>query len=192
MGLFGCASAPPAQRWADDPSLAQRAAVVGPYLEARTEFTIVLDRAVGATSSVNPQKWTAHVESPVRSLSNEIVIQTQALVHFEVIAAERSRAPIVNLKFDDVETIWGPSALSATVRSAGPDIWVSSIGSCDRGVVGYDAALGAVPKSEPFTNAGAIGGGPSPGKDDESPVILPTGTRLRLALREPLVPPARR
>jgi len=161
-----------------------------PYVAARAEFTIVLDSPIGTQASTPGQRFSAHVEHPVRSPENEIVVQTHALVHGEVVSIERGPAPIVRIRFLDIDTVFGPTPLVAVVRDAERYAWLPRNVSYDR-KDGYDATLYSPtrhPADDPsYVDMAAVGGGPrEPTADDQ--VLIPVGARLRLSVTEPIAP----
>jgi hypothetical protein len=169
-----------------------------PYLPVRTEFGVILEQPIGTHLVTPTQQFTARVRHPVRSPENEIVIQTGALIHGRIIAVEEKPALHIKIKFDEVETTWGPAPITATISSAEPYASIMS-GMAGAGI-SYDAALympisDRAPPPEglvsgrPTQTGQAIGGGPRAFGD--SKIILPKGAELRIVLVKPLVAPPR-
>jgi hypothetical protein len=153
-----------------------------PYLPVRTEFSVVLDQAIGTHQTTGERAFVARVRHPVRSPQNEIVLQTGARVRGRIVAVESKPALHLKVRFDDVETTWGRASIAATVRSAEP--YASAMPGMGGGQVPYDATL-YMPVSEPAPVAGVgVGGGPH-----EAAILLPKGAELRLMLVQPIVAP---
>jgi hypothetical protein len=169
-----------------------------PYLPVRTEFSVILEQPIG-THLISPtQTFSARVRHPVRSPENEIIIQTGAHVHGRVIAVEDKPAVHIKIRFDDVETTWGPAAITATIRTAEP--YASSMSGMEGGNGPYDAALfmpvsdtaplpGGLASGRPSQGGPAITGGPR--AFGGSTILLPKGAELRIMLVKPLVAPPR-
>jgi hypothetical protein len=161
-----------------------------PYVAAQVEFPITLVEPIEKRASHLPRTFRARVEYPVRSPENEIVIQTNAIVRGEIVDIDTAPFLLVKFKFNEIETVWGPTRLTATVRSAEPYALVSSAPMSNG--PRFDAALYPLgtplgTETSPGHAARAVGGGPRP--DASSEVILPAGARMRLVLAQPVVPP---
>jgi hypothetical protein len=156
-----------------------------PYLPLRTEFTVILDQPIGTQVAAAERTFSARVRHPVRSPDNEIVLQTGAHLHGRVLSIESSPALSVKIRFDDVETTWGPMPIAATVRSAEP--YASSTSGVSSGTAPYDAAF-YLPASNPAPVA-AIGVGGGPRMPGEAAILLPKGAELRIMLVRPIVAP---
>jgi hypothetical protein len=165
-----------------------------PYVAAQAEFTIALVDPIAKDAIGKRRSFRARVEYPVRSPENEIVIQTNALVRGEIVTFEAGPMLVVNLKFDQIETVWGPARLVATVRSAEPYALVTLAptspatmlrsADADASLYPLGGAWAAVPRSP----TSAVGGGPRSTSDSPGPV-LPAGATMRLVLAAPIIPP---
>jgi len=188
FALLGCAcgASPKAAPRAPEPLPIVDERLEEPYLPVRTEFTVILEQPIG--TRVAPQTFSARVRHPVRSPQNEIVIQSDARIHGRVIAIDDKPALHIKVRFDAVDTTWGPLPVTATIRSADP--YASSMSGADGGTVRYDAALYMPTTDVPLLfDAGAVGGGPRAWR--ESAIHLPKGAELRLMLVRPVVAPPR-
>ena len=187
LGLGACSSGsrPPAS---PRPLVLPVEQLEGPYVAARAEFVVTLDEPVAMHSGT---LFRAHLDQPVRSPENEIVLATGATIHGEVVAVQTTPRPSAELKFDDVETRWGPARLSAVIAAADP-LASPVIVTGDRPPGPHVPFTGTGHRSAAVTQLdarAAVGGGPPPEDQGGGGDLLPRGAKLRLMLVEPLVPP---
>lgn len=171
---------------------AANARMRGPFVPAGTEFTVLLDQAVGTQVSAAGDIITARVQAPLRAPDGSVVIPAGAVLRGHVDDVAEGRLPVVILAFDTIETPGGTVPISAAVRTAGRFVYRAA----------YHAAVPVeiIPQEEAqygptlsgewrFQNtAGPAAGGVGPNTlMRPREVYVPRGGWVRLVLNEPIV-----
>jgi hypothetical protein len=170
-----------------DPNL-----VRGPYAPAGQRFSVRLDQAIDTQESLRRGTFTARLQTPLVGADGRVFAAAGTTVSGHIRSLGSMESPRVLLRFDSIDTVFGPAPLQASLRGAqyrrypGPVLY-----SVWPGYPVYDGYWGAY-------GWGPIGGGPGyayyGGYWDYFPyrppeVHLPAGARMDLLLTRPLFAP---
>jgi hypothetical protein len=157
----------------------------GPYVLAGTEFDMELEQPLAADGNQPGDAFVARVTSPMKAPNGHEVVPAGARVTGKVVEAVAAGGSALALKFDAIETVRGPSAVHATVESAGTYASVALLPRTVPVPEGQIDALLRPPRGR------AIGGGPpEPGAPRMvAPVRIPARGVVHMALLDPLIPP---
>jgi hypothetical protein len=155
----------------------------GPYVQAGTQFDVELEQPLAADGNQPGDEFVARVTTPLRAPNGHDVVRVGARVTGKVVDAVAGAA--LALKFDGIETVRGPTAVHATVQSAGA---YASVAPLPPTIPLSPAEVDAFLRPSPGR---AIGGGPpEPGVPRVlAPVRIPARAVVHMALLDPLVPP---
>ncbi|MBI2388707.1 MAG: hypothetical protein HYV09_03735 [Deltaproteobacteria bacterium] len=135
-----------------------------------------------STRDARPGDWfVAHVDRPLVAVDGRTIVTAGSILRGHVVRVSPGSTgrPRIEIAFDTVETRDGPVRVNAQLVDVGGQGEVVMLRL-------NDEADGAIEPSERL-----IGGGP--GAEGRAPeVTLPTGTRLRVLLLDPVVPLDRR
>jgi hypothetical protein len=141
---------------------------------ARTPFSVELSTELSSRTNRPGEPFRARVLTPLQDEDGDTIVPTDAELVGRVMAIGQPPDPTIFIRFDAIETLWGPREVRATFTRSQPS--PSVMGDLPQ-FPGYDGALqraGGIPlfSEDAPSNAGFID--------------LPAGARLRMVLTDPL------
>jgi hypothetical protein len=148
-----------------------------------TPFTVELVTELDSNVTRAGDPFRARMLSPLATVDRQEVVAPGAILWGHVVRVEQAPATLY-LKFEEVDTKWGPTAIAASLSNAQSMAAVETLPRDAR----YDGVLRR--RSGVPLDGLAIGGGPpsplSRAEGTLSPILLVSGTRLQLELTSPL------
>jgi hypothetical protein len=156
------------------PIPAPPATAVIKVVPAQTPFSVELTTPLSSSANEPGEPFRARVLTPLASVDGDTIVTPDAEIVGRIMAVAGAPEPSLFIRFDAIETRWGPRVIGATFTRAQPD--PSVVGDLPR-FEGYDGAL------EPAAGI--------PLRSEDVPatadvIELPAGARLRIVLTYPL------
>lgn len=141
---------------------------------AETPFAVELATELSSTTTQAGDPFRARVVNPIESDDGDTVVPADAELAGVVVGIRSAPDPAILVRFDGIETRWGPRVLRATFTRAQP---VASVVGNPASFAGYDGSLQPAPGVPLLT--------------DDVPaaaqqIDLPPGARLRIILTDAL------
>jgi hypothetical protein len=178
----GCNTRPPLPALQPTPTPNPPAAAVLKIAPAETTFDVELETEFNSASNRAGDPFRVRLLTSIDADDGDTIVPPDAEIAGRVVDIRSSPAPAVLVRFDSIDTRWGPSAIRASFTSTQPD--ASVVGDRSR-FAGYDGAILPAPGIPLLTDT-------APGTAQA--IRLPPGSRLRLVLTDvlavrALVPP---
>jgi hypothetical protein len=150
------------------------AATVLKIAPAETSFDVELETELNSVTNRAGEPFRVRLLTSIAADDGDAIAPPDAEIAGRVVDIRSGPAPAVLVRFDSIDTRWGPSAIRATFTSTQPD--ASVVGDRSR-FAGYDGAIRPAPGIPLLTDT-APGSAPA--------IRLPPGSRLRLVLTDAL------
>jgi hypothetical protein len=141
---------------------------------ADTPFAVELSTELSTTTTQGGDPFRARVVNAIESNDGDTVVPADAELAGVVVGIRSAPEPAILVRFDGIETRWGPRTVRATFTRAQP---VASIVGNSASFAGYDGALQPAPGVPLLTDD-------MPATSQQ--IDLPPGARLRMILTDPL------
>jgi hypothetical protein len=169
-----CSGRPPVPLVEPTPRPNVPAEAVLKIVHADTPFTVELASELSSVTDRPGEPFRASVVTPLEADDGDTLVSPDAEISGQIIAVIDAPDPAILVRFDSIETRWGPRVLRATFARAQPQ--ASVVGERAR-FAGYDGAIRQAP-GIPISTSDA--------PTAPAPIDLPAGARVRLVLTDPL------
>jgi hypothetical protein len=170
----GCNKGTPLPVVGPSPSPVPPATTVIKVVPSETPFAVALVTELSSESNRPGETFRANVVTPLQSDDGDTIVPAEAELVGTVISVSPAPDPAILIRFDAVETRWGPRSLRATVTRAQPQ---ASVGGDRPRFAGYDGAIRPAPGIPLLT---------SDVPATAQVIDLPPGARLRMVLTDSL------
>jgi hypothetical protein len=143
-------------------------------VSADTPFVVELVTELSSVVNTAGEQFRARIVTPLEAEDGDTVVTADSQLVGRVVDVRPAPQPAILVRFDAIETRWGPRALHATFTRTQPQ--ASVVGDRAR-FEGYDGAIQAAPGIPLLTSDYSA---------TAQAIELPTGARLRMVLTDPL------
>ncbi len=170
-------------------------AVVGPYVQAGTQFSVRLDQPIDTFYSAPGTKFTATVNGAVQGPDGQLIVPRGAKVRGVVASVGDLDAPMLRINLESIDTVAGPMPLHAAVRTAQHHDWAGPPTPApyeESFVYPFDFSEYGTENTAPDNSL--PGGRTAEGRTLMQPreINVPAGAVMQLRLSEPIVLPGAR
>jgi hypothetical protein len=172
----GCVQSTPLPVIGPSPSPVPPATTVVKVVPAEMPFTVQLETELSSVTARAGDPFRTRLVTPLEGNDGDTIVETDAELVGLVVSVRSAPSPAILLRFNAVETRWGPRVLHATLTRAQPQ--ASIVGDRSQ-FVGYDGTI------EPAPGIPLLTSQDEPATAEA--IDLPPGARLRMVLIDPLV-----
>ena len=175
LAIGGCYGRPPLPNVGPSPSPNVPDDTVVKIVPAETPFTVELATELSSTTDRTGDPFRANVVTPLLADDGDTVVSPAAEIAGQIVAIREAPEPSILVRFDSIETHWGPRLIHATFARAQPQ--ASILGERAR-FAGYDGAIRPAPGIPLLTSDAPAA---------PAAIDLPAGARLRLLITDAFV-----